>query len=87
MRLFLGLVETAAPKAFVLSAFPGMVGLMGFVVGMMKGFVYWTGLIGAGVFTFVGPLPFARFAHVLPQYGCSMTPSLYLGLLLQYLGR
>lgn len=63
--------------------FPRVVVLEGFVT--MKGFVALTGLVGIGVFPFAGPLPFAMFAHVLPQYGCTMIPSLYFGRFLQYL--
>ena len=69
-------------KGFVATG--GFVAMKGFVE--VKGFVGLMGLVGTGVFPFTGPLPFAKFAHVLPQYGCTMMPSLYLGLFLQYFG-
>jgi len=81
MDLFLVLVEVVVPKGFAL--FPGVVVLKGFVA--IGGFVVLTGLIGTGVFLLACPLPFARFAHVLPQYGYTMVPLLYLGFLLQCL--
>ena len=52
----------------------------------MKGFVGLGGLVRTGALLFADPLPLARFAHVLPQYSCTITPSLYLGFLLQCLG-
>jgi len=74
----------------------GPVVLEGFVVAegpvVLKGFVavegpaVLIGLIGTGAFQLACTLPFARFAHVLPQYGCTMAPSAYLGLFLQCLG-
>ena len=77
-----------ARKGFV--AVEGFVTMKGFLeVGgfvAMNGFVGLTGLTGVGVFPFTGPPPLARFAHVFPQYGCTTIPSLYLGLVLQYLG-
>jgi hypothetical protein len=45
-----------------------------------------TGLVEIGAFPFVSPLPPARFTHVLPQYGCAIVPSLFLGFFLQCLG-
>lgn len=78
--LFLVLVEPAG-KTFL--PFAGVVVLEVFV-GLE--FVVLMGLIGMGVIPFASPVPFASFAHVLPQYGCTMTPSLYLCLFLQCLG-
>jgi len=66
------------PREFVV--FPGVVVMEAFAAMVLMG------LVGAGAFPFVYPLPFARFAHVLPQYGCTMTLSMYLGLFLQCLG-
>lgn len=41
----------------------------------------------ASTFPFVDFLrPLARFAHVKPQYGCTIAPSMYFCLFLQYLG-
>jgi hypothetical protein len=62
--------------------FAGMVGWVGYV---MKGPAELTGLAGTGAFIFATPLDFARFAHVLPQYGCTMGPSTYLGLPMQFM--
>lgn len=76
-------VEGAVPKRFV--AFPGVEAFEGFTT--MEGFLALTGLVGTGVFPLVSALPLARFAHVLLQYKCTMTPSLYLGFFLQCLGR
>jgi len=84
----------AAMKGF--EAVNGFVPVKGFVVMKgfalvkgfvaIKGFVVLMGLVGTGAFPFVCPLPFARFAHVLPQYGCTTAPSPYLGLFPQCLG-
>jgi hypothetical protein len=43
------------------------VGFLVLVEAAVPIFVVFTGLVGTGTFPFVGPLPFARFAHVLPQ--------------------
>jgi hypothetical protein len=63
--------EGMVPKAF--GVFPGVVVLEVFVTmkGLVavEGFVAMAGLVGIGAFPFAGPIPFARFAHVLPQYG------------------
>ena len=67
-------VESAVPERFVRSV--GVVALEEFVT---LRFVVLAGLVGAGVFLFVGPLLlFARIAHVLLQYGYTVVPSLYL---------
>ena len=67
-------VESVVPEIFVRSA--GVVALEECVT---LRFVVLAGLVGAGVFLFVGPLLlFARIAHVLPQYGYTVVPSLYL---------
>lgn len=65
------LVETTVPGRFVI----------------LVGVVVLGGFVGTRTFLFVDTLLLARFAHVLPQYGCTTTPSLYLGFFLQCLGR
>jgi len=80
--LFVLLVEVAVFKG--LAVFLGAVILEGLVA--MKGFVVLAGLVETETFIFAAPLPVARFAHVLPQYGCTVTPSLYLGFFLQCFG-
>ena len=94
------LVEGTVPKEIVI--FPGLAAMKGLAVKkrlavrkgfvavkgfvVTKGFVELTGLVGTSVLPFTGPLPFASLAHTLPQYECTMAPSLYLGFVLQYLG-
>ena len=41
-------------------------------------------LVETGTYLVMGPWFFARFAHLLPQYGCTVVPSLYFGIFLQY---
>ena len=72
------------PKGFVVLVFLGVVVIEGFAA--MKAFVGLGGLIRTGALLFADPLPLARFAHVLPQYACTITPSLYLGVLFRCLG-
>ena len=78
------LMEATVPKGFVVLVFMGVVVMEGFAA--MKGFVGLGGLVRTGALLFADPLPLARFAHVLPQYSCTITPSLYLGFLFQCLG-
>ena len=42
-----------------------------------------TGWRGVDAFTSTGRQRFARFAHLIPQYGCTTAPSFHLGLSLQ----
>lgn len=77
-------VEGMVPKRFVV--LPGVEAFEGFTA-VIQGFLVLAGLVGTGVFPFAGALPFARFAHVLLQYKCTMAPSLYLGFFLQCLGK
>lgn len=44
------------------------------------------GLVGIVVVLVAGCLPFARLAQLLPQYGCTTSPSVYFALILQYFG-
>ena len=84
--LFLGvgplpiLGEAVAFEGFVV--FPEAVVLVEFAVRDRR-FLDLTGAVRADVFPFASPSLFARFAHVLPQYGCTVAPSLYLGFFLQ----
>lgn len=93
LKGFVALVRVVVPKGFLLLV--GVTILKGFVTlveaVVLKGFVApeefavlprWAGM---GTLPFAGPTPFARFAHVLPQYGWTMKPSLYLGFFLQCL--
>jgi len=59
------LVGLVIPTGFVV--FPLVVVLKGFLA--TEEFVVLTGLVGTGAFQLACTLPFARFAHVLPQYG------------------
>ena len=67
-------VESVVPERFVRS-----VGVVALEECVTLRFVVLAGLVGAGMFLFVGPLLlFARIAHVLLQYGYTVVPSLYL---------
>jgi len=69
-------LDLVEPEA---SGFEPLAGVVVLEFGVLKGFV------GTGGFTFADPLPFASFAHVLPQYGYTVVPSSYCGFLLQCL--
>jgi len=90
--VLVGLVEVLLLRGFalvdlstplVLEAAKGFEALAGVVV--LRGFVALEGLVGTGGLLFAGPL-LAALAHILPQTGYTVSPSLYLGLFPHCLG-
>jgi hypothetical protein len=73
-----GLANPDPLKRRTLGLAPGVVSSVFVVMERLKG-----GLVGVDAFPVAGCLPFARLAHPLPQYGCTTSPSVYLGLILQ----